>query len=679
MAFAPKKLESFFKRYIKCPICLNIFFITPKDLTDLGEHKNVFVRNRALEISSICKNLPNNHFNYLKTETNPADLLTRFNLKLDLHDNDLWFHGPSWLVDKDKWPQNNFKFDKFDSTEVENCLVVGKVNYNHIDENFDWLPKLSRFSNYMKLLRTTCYILKFISKLKHEQINLRIDSHDINEAELIWIKVIQNLFYSDVIRYFKVKDDKVKVPSLIKQLNLIFDNGIIKVKTRLEFSDFDKNVIFPILLPPVSLFTNLLVEYLHIKGLHASVSRLMVIVRERFWLPRCRQVLNKIVHNCTICRKYSLKFRYNIPPSPSLPSCRISSNRAFQYSGVDYTGAILVKNRGVICKSYICLFVCATTRAIHLEIAEDNSMIAFHMCFRRFIARRGLPQIMMSDNASNFTSHVNLLEEFYNSSIGNEFLNNNRISWRFIPAKAPWFGFWESMIGVTKRILKTVLGKAMVNSVQLNTIVTDIESKINDRPLSNVSSSELDYITPSELIVGHRLNSMPIPEEFTIDSWDNEFVNKCLSKTMILIKDAWSKWKKDYLLFLKNQEKVLYPCKSGNLMPKIGDIVLLIDEGSPSTWNMAKILEIVNSNDSYERVARLRTKNGIVFRSLSKLHYLESSIDNAESTADSSDSDERVSDLSTLVPAVNVDIRPRRAAAQKMISKLSDWKSSNLV
>ena len=152
---------------------------------------------------------------------------------------------------------------------------------------------------------------------------------------MIWIKVIQNLFYSDVIRYFKVKDDKVKVPSLIKQLNLIFDNGIIKVKTRLEFSDFVKNVIFPILLPPVSLFTNLLVEYLHIKGLHASVSRLMVIVRERFWLPRCRQVLNRIVHNCTVCRKYSLKFRYNIPPSPSLPSCRISSNWAFQYSGVD--------------------------------------------------------------------------------------------------------------------------------------------------------------------------------------------------------------------------------------------------------------------------------------------------------------------------------------------------------
>lgn len=648
--------------------CALSWVVNPK------EHKNIFVRNRVLEIISICKNLPCNQFNYLKTDSNPADLLTRFNLKLDLHDNDLWFHGPSWLVNRDKWPQTF----KFDSLNEESCLVINRNDSKCLDENFDWLPKLTKFSSYMKFLRVTCYILKFISKLKHEQFDLRINSNDINQAELIWIKTIQKLYYGDIINYFQSKDNKTKVPSLVKQLNLIFDNELIKVKTRLEHSDFSKNVIFPILLPSTSLFTKLLVEYLHIKGLHASVSRLMVIVREQFWVPRCRQVLSKIVHNCITCRKYSSRFKYAIPPSPSLPSCRINSSRAFQFSGVDYTGAILVKNHGITYKSYICLFTCATTRAIHLEISEDNSMTAFAMSFKRFVARRGLPQIMMSDNAPNFCSHVNLLNEFYNSSIGNEFLNENRIEWKFIPAKAPWFGFWESMIGVTKRILKTVLGKAMVNSVQLHTIVTDIESKINDRPLSYVSSAELEYITPSELIVGHRLNSMPIPEEFTIDSWDDDFINKHLTKTMILIKDAWTKWKKDYLLFLKNQEKLMYPCKSGNIIPKVGDIVLLIDEGSPSTWNMAKLLEILDSSDSYERVARLRTKNGIVFRSLSKLHYLESSLNNSENV-DRPNSDEGVSDLSTSEPAIDVNIRPRRAAAQKMISKLSDWKSSNLV
>lgn len=80
----------------------------------------------------------------------------------------------------------------------------------------------------------------------------------------------------------------------------------------------------------------------------------------------------------------------------------------FTFVGCDYAGPLDVKmndNRNSPCsKGYIELFMCLTTKAIHLELACNQSTEEFIMAFENFIARRGMPTVFYSDNAGNFTS-----------------------------------------------------------------------------------------------------------------------------------------------------------------------------------------------------------------------------------------------------------------------------------
>ena len=68
---------------------------------------------------------------------------------------------------------------------------------------------------------------------------------------------------------------------------------------------------------------------------------------------------------------------------------RVIYNRPFENVGTDYTGAITKRDEltKMPVKAYICLFTCACSRAVHLELAKDMSASTFLTLFRRFCAR----------------------------------------------------------------------------------------------------------------------------------------------------------------------------------------------------------------------------------------------------------------------------------------------------
>jgi len=140
-------------------------------------------------------------------------------------------------------------------------------------------------------------------------------------------------------------------------------------------------------------------------------------------------------------------------------------------TGVDFTGALYVRQNSEETKAYICLFMCVTTRAIHLEVVNDLSTETFLLAFRRFASRKSLPQVVMSDNASTFTSAATELHELFASKILVTSLERQGVEWKFIPKKAPWFGdYWERLIGVTKSRFKKVLGRVYINLTTLQTM-----------------------------------------------------------------------------------------------------------------------------------------------------------------------------------------------------------------
>lgn len=76
-----------------------------------------------------------------------------------------------------------------------------------------------------------------------------------------------------------------------------------------------------------------------------------------------------------------------------LARARVTPSRAFLHTGVDYAGPIRLrttKGRGhKAYKAFIVVFVCLSTRAIHLEAVSDYTAEAFLATFRRFVSRRG--------------------------------------------------------------------------------------------------------------------------------------------------------------------------------------------------------------------------------------------------------------------------------------------------
>lgn len=164
---------------------------------------------------------------------------------------------------------------------------------------------------------------------------------------------------------------------------------------------------------------------------------------------------------------------------------------------------------------YIVLFTCSVTRAVHLELVSDMSSAAFLLAFRRFIARRGLPRTIYSDNALTFKRTSRELQKIWKvlqEDGFQDFIANQRIRWKFIVQAAPWWGgWWERLIGTVKTALRKVLGRSCLSSEELSTILTEVEAVLNSRPLtySDNDPSEPTAITPAHFLVGHQLTTLP--------------------------------------------------------------------------------------------------------------------------------------------------------------------------
>ncbi|XP_011687062.1 PREDICTED: uncharacterized protein LOC105449504 [Wasmannia auropunctata] len=121
-------------------------------------------------------------------------------------------------------------------------------------------------------------------------------------------------------------------------------------------------------------------------------------------LRQAWNLVRKIVYDC-------VQYFLNKPQQAQaimgeLPTHRVTLTAPFHATGVDYAGPFLLKDkRGRGCKtikSYVCVFVCFATKAMHLELISDLTSEAFIVALRRFASRRKKPAHIHSDNGTNF-------------------------------------------------------------------------------------------------------------------------------------------------------------------------------------------------------------------------------------------------------------------------------------
>ena len=226
-----------------------------------------------------------------------------------------------------------------------------------------------------------------------------------------------------------------------------------------------------------------------------------------------------------ICKKLE-GLSYPASFSPDLPNIRVSDGPPFTHVGLDFAGPVYIRansaSRNDSEKCYICLFTCATTRAVHLELTRNLTVECFLLAFQRFTSRRGLPAILISDNAKTFRGSSREIKKIVRSKKVLRYLANNRISWKFIVEEAPWWGgFWEQLIQTVKQCLRKTTGRATLNYDELVTLLTEVESVVNSRPMTYLEDDQdgVSYtLSPSHLINGRRIIDSPNGGHFEIIS-----------------------------------------------------------------------------------------------------------------------------------------------------------------
>ena len=312
-----------------------------------------------------------------------------------------------------------------------------------------------------------------------------------------------------------------------------------------------------------------------------------------------------------------------------LPAARVTPSPPFSITGVDYAGPFLLKKvhtrRPVLIKAYIAVFVCFSSKATHLEIISDLTTEAFLAGLKRFIARRGLPTTIHSDNGSNFRGAKNDLQELYRflqststtSSIS-QYLLTQRVHWDTIPERAPHFGgLWEAAVKSAKFHLRRVVGTQRLTYEELTTVTCQIEACLNSRPLTVITSHDADGVstlTPGHFLIGRPLTSYPetlIPQDPSLlRRW-----NKCQA----MVQHFWKRWAQEYLQQLQALNK--WRNVSPNLLP--GDIVVIREDHTfTCQWPLAKVITTYPGQDGLVRVALVKTATTTLKRPIAKLALL---------------------------------------------------------
>ncbi|XP_036335396.1 uncharacterized protein LOC118745832 [Rhagoletis pomonella] len=309
----------------------------------------------------------------------------------------------------------------------------------------------------------------------------------------------------------------------------------------------------------------------------------------------------------------------------SLPADRLLAQRPFLVVGVDLCGPFYTSYRirgKAPYKTYLAVFVCFSSKAVHAELISDLSTNNFVLSLKRFIGRRGIPYRIYCDNATNFVGAQAQLNElkrqFFNQqSVSDleQFGSVHGFEFRFIPPRAPHFGgLWEAAIKSMKTLLVKYISQSNLTFEELQTVVIEVEAILNSRPLTPLTDDPNDgeALTPAHLLIGTSLKTLPEPQlnvikESRLTSWQ---------RITYLKQRLWDLWRRDYLHTLQVRSKWLE--KQENIVP--GQLVMIHDDNlPPQQWTLGRITNTSPGADGRVRVVDILTKRGTLRRPVHKI------------------------------------------------------------
>lgn len=609
-----------------------------------------FVAHRIAELAETTKTA---EWRWVPTKMNVADDATR-EIPPNFSHEHRWYRGPDFLhTPEEQWPIETAD-TACEPTGEERVHATTSTTSLH-----EALPKIERFSSWLRLIRTTARVLQFIDKLrtkknrcnavrKRNRKNRENDGawqrHSkkaapneapptsltrsarkitplpakyLHRARQLWIVAIQRDSFEEERRHIE-RGKTVKSDSRLSRLSLIIDEeGIIRLRSRIAATE---NITAaqrePAVIDGRHPWTRLYIAWVHQRLHHGGFETTANEVRQHYWVVQLRNAVRSVVKKCQQCRV--MKARPSQPSTGNHPHSRLAHHqRPFTYTGLDYFGPMAVTVGRTQQKRYGVLFTCLTTRAVHIEIASSLTTDSAVMALRRFINRRGCPTELWSDHGTNLKGADVELKKAAREAMEHE-ASVNFIQWRYIPPSAPFMGgAWERLVRSVKTALSVTLKEKAPREEVLATLLVEAENTINSRPLTHVSTSADDEeaLTPNHFILGGP-SRVPLPGTFN----ESDVISKKHWKASQQLADVfWSRWVREYLPELQHRRE---PHAKGAPID-VGNLVLIADGTLPrNSWPRGEVIATYPGPDGEVRAVDVRTNKGVLRRPTKKLVVL---------------------------------------------------------
>jgi len=489
------------------------------------------------------------------------------------------------------------------ATEVEGSAIV-------LPDRMKEVSKMMRQPdiNLTQLKRQVATALRQNNSEEEE-----LSAGELKEALRVCLQVANQESYPKEYGALANKKTIAKESRLRRVTPFIGGDGLLRVSGRLEHADTPEHARFPVILDADHPLTALVIADIHQNVQHGGVERTLAEARWHYYFPQGRRAVRRTLARC---RKCKLDRAQPQPPfMASLPHRRLQAFcPAFTNVGLDLFGhfnVVIGRRRE---KRWGLIITCLSTRAVHLEALSSLSADSFLMALRRFIADRGRPKSVSSDNGTNLVSGDKEMKEGIenlNSKLVVGEMADKGIEWFFTPPSGQHFGgAWERLVQSSKRALRSILENQAVTDEVFQTVLKEVASLLNSRPLTNVCSdpNEPEPLTPNHFILGNHAPHIPADLEENFDGLSR----RRWKQSQYLVNQYWRRWMREYvptLIERKKWDKHVRPIR-----------VLILDENTRrGDWPVGFVVQTFPDGQGVVRKAVVKTAKGVYTRPVVKL------------------------------------------------------------